>query len=253
MRPLTTLLLLMGLLSFLFGCEPAKSPFSKSDGAWLYNKTPIAGADAPTFTPLDNHYAKDRSRVFHADTYRKGQEYYTIKHDRIVEIAGADPASFTVMKLGYARDARRIYFEGEPFPVKDAASFELLDYGFARDRVSGYYHQGEVPGSAGGTFAALDTHYAKDASKVFYADLDSGSGAHALRTRSVVLQGAAPDSFKLLEGGYAVGTRHVYYRGAVVAGADAASFRMLEPSTAEADAQDANATYQRGERVAKVK
>jgi len=253
MRSLLTSILLTGLLSLLFGCDSKTSPFTKSDGLWHYNKTPITIADAATFAPLDNHYAKDRSRVFHADTYRKGQEYFTIKHDRIVEITGADPASFKVMAQGYARDSRRVYFEGVPFAVKDVASFELLDYGFARDRISGYYQQVEVPGSAGGTFAALDSHYAKDASKVFHADFDTGGGAHPPRARSVVLEGAVPDSFKLLDGGYAVGTRHVYYRGVAIAGADPATFRMLEPPAADADAQDARATYQRGQRAGGTK
>jgi len=250
MRSLLTSILLTGLLSLLFGCDSKTSPFTKSDGLWHYNKTPITIADAATFAPLDNHYAKDRSRVFHADTYRKGQEYFTIKHDRIVEIAGADPASFKAMAQGYARDARRVYFEGVPFAVKDVASFEILDYGFARDRLSGYYQQEEVRGSAGVTFTVLDSHYAKDASKVFHADLDTGGGAHPPRARSVVLEGTAPDSFKLLDGGYAIGARHVYYRGVAIAGADVTSFRMLEPPTAGADAQDARATYQRGKRAA---
>ena len=33
-------------------------------------KRAIAGADAATFTPLSDHYAKDRHRVYYADTYR---------------------------------------------------------------------------------------------------------------------------------------------------------------------------------------
>ena len=270
--------MLMGILSFLFGCDAKKSPFAKVDGAWRYHETTIANADPATFAALDDHHAKDKARVFYADTYRDGKEYFSIRHDRIVEIAGADPASFGIMSGGYARDARGVYFEGVRFPVKDLATFELLDYGFARDRVTGYYHQKVVDGSAGPTFAALDTHYAKDVARVYFCDLETDGGAHPYVVRAVPLRDADPASFRVLENGYAVDRSQVYfrdrilarnvasftalgrdygktptqvfYRGDPIAGADAATFVLLDPSTDAADARDARATYLLGKRTA---
>ena len=135
-RP-SRLLLLAGLAGLLAGCGPRESPFRNVDGTWHYHKTPIANADAKTFEVLADHYAKDRARVYHADTYRDGREYYAVRHDRVIEIAGADPASFRYIAREYARDAANVYFEGVRMAVADTASFELLDYGFARDRTSG--------------------------------------------------------------------------------------------------------------------
>lgn len=222
-RRVVTRLLVMGLLSLLLGCGSRDdSPFSKVDGVWHYNKTPVANADAKTFAPVDDHYAKDRARVYWADTYRKGQEYFTVRHDRIVEVKDADPATFKVMRLGYARDARNIYYEGARFPVRDAATFELLDYGFARDRVAAYYHEAEIAGSEPSTFAAIDTHYGKDARQVYYGNFVTDGGSHSPRARAVA-----------------------------IASADPASFRRLETTTGQADAEDARATYKQGVRTPK--
>jgi hypothetical protein len=186
---------------------------------WHYHKTPVASADAASFAPLDDHYAKDRTRVFFADTYREGKEYYAISHDRISEVAGADTASFKILSRGYARDARSVYFEGARFAVRDVATFELLDYGFARDRVAGYYHQTEVPGSAGESFAALDLHYAKDARHVFHGEIDTDGTARA--------------------------------RIVLVKHADPATFKLLDTPTESTDAEDSRATYKKGKRTPK--
>ncbi len=59
-------LLLAGLM-LLAGCGPQESPFRNVDGTSHYNKTPIIQADAKSFEVLADHYAKDRTRVYHAD------------------------------------------------------------------------------------------------------------------------------------------------------------------------------------------
>ncbi len=211
--------MIVGLLSILFGCgvKEKESPFQKKDGAWYYYSTLIAEADADTFQVLSPHYAKDRNRVYHCDTYRESQDYFTTKKSRVTVLERADASSFRPLEHGYARDRAQVYFEGVAFPVKDIETFQLIDYAFARDRASGYYHQRPVPGSDGATFAPLDDHYSKDAKNVFYSFLEPAPG-EPLR-------------------------KHVR-----IAGADAASFVVLDP-TAEPDAKDRNHTYRKGKRV----
>lgn len=215
-------LTIVGLLSLLFGCGSRDSPFTRVDGVWHYHNTPIANADAKTFAAVDDHYAKDRARVYYADTYRDGKEYFSVRHDRIVEVRDADPATFKAMRLGYARDSRNVYFEGVRFPVRDAAGFDLLDSGFSRDSVAAYYHQGEIAGSEPASFTPIDLHYAKDARRVYYADLVTDGGSHEPRSRIVA-----------------------------IAGADPASFHRLDTTTEKADAEDARATYLPGVRTPK--
>jgi hypothetical protein len=268
-------ILAMGLLSFLFGCGEEEAPFRKKDGAWHYLESPIEGADAKSFEALSKHYAKDTNRVYHADTYRKGQEYYTIKHTRIRVIEGADPATFRYLKDEYARDRSSMYYEGTAFPVKEIETFELLEFGFARDRVSGYYRQRPIPGSDGSTFAVVDSSYSKDASKVFYSALEPrGQGPNPW---TAPVRGARPDSFRILDFSHATDAAQVYYRGEPltkevgsfvvlkygysktatrvyydgkpVQGADAASFATLEESTDAADARDRNETFKHGRKA----
>jgi len=136
----------MGLLSFLFGCGEKEGPFQQKEGAWYYLETLIEGADAKSFQVLSKHYAKDKNRVYHGDTYRDGREYYMIKHSRAKVLEGADPATFRYLNYDYARDRASVFYEGVAFPVKDVETFELLDRAFARDRVSGYYQQRPIPG-----------------------------------------------------------------------------------------------------------
>lgn len=269
-------LLLTGLLALLCGCD-SKAPYQRKDGAWYfedvrlqdasqpftplnagfakgaqaawYRSRAIEGADVASFEALDKHHAKDAKQVWYGDTYRTGQDYFTTKRIRLRMIAGADAPSFRLMTAqpGYARDSARVYFDGEPFKVADLESFEPLDYAFARDRVQGYYQQRPVPGSEGAGFVALDTHHAKDGRHVFHVDIEPRQGNEAApRLRSLRLAGADPATFRLLDWGYALDARQVFHRGQAIAGADAATFETLSPSTDAADARDAKRSYRDG-------
>jgi hypothetical protein len=270
-------ILAMGLLSFLFGCGETKNPFEQKDGAWYYLESLIEGADAKTFQVLNENYAKDKDRVYYGDTYRKGQEYYAIKHSRVKVLDRADPATFRYLNYDYARDKSSVFYEGVAFAIKDIGTFELIDRAYARDRVTGYYHQRPIPGSDGASFVVLGSSYSRDARQVFYSTLVP-RGTDPIR-RSTPIKGALPESFKVLDSdGYAADASQAYYQGEVltkdaatfkrlelgyaktgtvvyfegkpVAGADAASFEMMLERIAEGvDARDRNATYRRGERT----
>src|SRR4029450_12827655 len=112
----------MLLVDALAACEKTPPPFTRDGDVWKYRDSVIAGADAKTFAPLSDHYAKDRHRVYYADTYRDGKEYFSIAHPRVAVIEGADAATFRYIARGYARDARHVYDEGTRHAVKDAAS-----------------------------------------------------------------------------------------------------------------------------------
>ena len=102
----------------LSACGKSEPEFVLKDGAWHYRTAAIAQADAASFKPLDSHYAKDRRQVYWGDSYRKGQEYYSIRHDRVLAIAGADAQSFRLLPHDYARDAASLYYEGRKLAVR---------------------------------------------------------------------------------------------------------------------------------------
>jgi hypothetical protein len=269
--------LLMVAAPLLAGCDARSGAFRQVDGGWRYKDTPIPDADPRTFAALDDHYAKDRSRVYHADTYRDGKEYFMIAHDRVAVVAGADPASFAVLGRGYAKDAANVYLDGARVAVRDPRTFELLEDNFARDRTTGYYLHGEVAGSDGATFAAIGNRYAKDAARVYFADLVIGDGDRRPYVRSAPLPGAQGATFRVLDAGYAADagqayyrdqvlsrdvasfavlafdyaktSTEVYHRGAVIPGADAATFATFDAPTDAGDARDAKRTYAQGRPV----
>ena len=297
----------MGLLSFIFGCGGSDSPYHREKGKWYFKKdalslekgetlTPLSkkfaksnrtayfesstiadNIDVATFEALSDHYAKDRNSVWYCDTYRKGQEYYTVKHYRTLRLAGADAPSFRMLDNVYARDTNRVYRDGDAFMVRDINTYQRIGDQHAKDRISGYYMRAEIKGSDGSTFAFVDGHYSKDAKHVFWSDYDSEKGAHAPVELSVTLPGAdpatfavikdsyasdanqvyydgrilskAPTAFRVLENGYAVSDRDVFYRGDVLKDADVASFVVLSPTEIGVTAQDKHGKFNYEKRV----
>jgi hypothetical protein len=262
----------MALLAWLFGCDNNKAPYQRKDGAWyfedqalpgvseltvlnrrfaksatqaFFRATPIIGADPASFQALDEHHARDGRQVWHADTYRDSQDYFTTRRIRIRRLEGADAASFRLLGDDYASDTKRVWHEGTTFPVKDAATFQVLDRGFARDRQQGYHLQAAIPGSDGATFTVLDDQHARDARSFFHTHMDLGQSPPRVVSRRIAEADAA--SFQALEGsGYARDARHVYWHGRPLAGANAASFALLPMGTSGADAADATRRYLRG-------
>ena len=273
----TVTIAIVGLLSFLVGCKPTTTLFETRDGVWHYNGTPIEGSDSASFEVVAEHYARDRSRVFFLDTYRSSQDYFTTRRSRIFVVKDADPKSFRYLDEGYAKDASHVFHEGVAFPVKDVGTFELLQYGFARDSVAGYYRREVVPGSVGRTFAVVDAHCSKDSTHVFFSDLSTDGGATPPHVKTIRLRGADPvtiasmeddyaadagqayyrgvvlpsdaASFEALSLGYAKTSSKVFYEGAPIRGADAATFAVLERLGEGADARDARTLYLQGRRT----
>ena len=214
-----SLLLLAAALAVLAACQKSPPPFTRDGEVWRYRETPIAGADASTFVPLSDHYAKDRRRVYYANTSRDGKEYYSVAHPRVTVIEGADAGTFRYLDRGYARDATHVYDEGVRRPVSDAASFALLDYVFARDNAMAYCHVTPIAGSDAASFVVLDSHYAKDRSRVYWCAIESDGGARRPYVKIVALD------------------------------ADVATFAVSDIVGGDSDARDARGAWKRGERV----
>ncbi len=261
--------------------KPLNESFARDARRGYYRDQAIADSDGPSFEALGEHEARDRRAVYYADTYRKGQEYWSIRHLRVSIVRDADPASYRLLAHGYARDRQRAFFEGTAFTVRDVDSFTPLNTLFAKDKLRGYYRRVEIAGSDGATFSLVDDredHYARDARQVYHTHVDPDDPQFGARPVVRVLRGADPASFQALERGYArdaaqvwyEGTpltrdvagfellprsyartsKQVFYQGKPVAGADAASFSELEDPSEEADARDRNRRYLQGARVA---
>ena len=271
---------LLPLACWLAGCDGGG--YTVKAGHWHYEERPLERVHADSFKPLDRHFARDRDSgyyrgsvvpgshggsfqvlgeheardhraVFYADTYRKAQEYWSVRHNRVFEIAGADAASFRVLSQGYAVDRAQAYFEGEAFRVHHAASFEPLQGGFARDRERAYYDRIEIPGSHGASFAMVDPHdssYARDRGQVVHGHIEINTPGRAPHPVVRVLQGARVADTRVLGAGYASDGRQVWYRGDKLAGADPTSFEVLPQANDEADARDSGGIYLRGRRRA---
>jgi len=282
MRTILSLLLRLslGLLFGLAGCE-GDSGYRKSAGQWAhdgdaftpedaatfraidslfardaqrgyYRGSAVVGSDGASFEALSEHEARDRHAVYYCDTYRKGQEYWSIRHLRVERIRDADPASYRTLGQGYARDARRVYADGVAFSVRDVATFEPLAADYARDAQRGYYARAEIPGSDGPSLAIVDERdpsYARDRSHVYHGHSESDLPNRGPRPVVRTLQQADPATLHVLGRGYAADARHVWYRGVPMAGADAASFQVAEAFVGDTDASDSHGAWNLGRRV----
>jgi hypothetical protein len=222
----------------------------------------VVGADAGSFHPFNDDYARDKSRVYYHDA----------------AISGADASSFKVLGDGYALDKSRAYYRGGEIPGAEVSTFRLLDSagsGLAKDR--NHVWAGREPISNDPThfqllsrdlakdsaavfcgfkvisddpshfevvrFSKKDQHddYAKDSRAVYY--LERGS-----TTDCLPIPGADPATFHRLNDSpwnYAADDQHVYYLNRLIVGADPRTIRVLLDIGNDACAADAQHAYSR--------
>lgn len=217
----------------------------------------LLGADADSFEELEDWLGRDNSHVWY--------------EARLVE--GCDPQTVKAIKKGLIRDKKDYYFEGAPLQVKDMETFEIVEFNeyclWAKDSKCGYYDSTHIEGidyetfKSAGTFVAKDKNhvyrfgkllpqadpetfedmegcYMKDKNHLWYEDSimpDAvGQSAdskwnYAWDSKHVwyngqLLKGADPKTFEVLKSGYyAKDAKHVWYHDEIVKGADAASFK----------------------------
>jgi len=238
--------------------EPLDARFARDKERGYFRGAEIEGSDGANFVVVSDNEARDRNSVYHCDTYRNAQEYWSIQYLRIVRIEGADAATYGTLGKGYARDKHRVYVDGMPFTVRDPASFEPLEGDFGRDAERGYYARMEIPGSHGPSFEnidASDTAYARDRAKGYYGWRDQEHLDPTGKPRRVVrtLGGADPAMLRVLGRDYAVDARPVWHQGQVVVGADPATFAVDACYQGAADASDKSGAWSAGRRMVVAK
>jgi hypothetical protein len=136
--------------------------FARDRLVGYYDDIPIPGSDGASFTPLDDHYARDRAQIYFADK-DLGQSPIVARSWRL---EGALLDSFEALEGRYARDARRAYHNGKPLPVSDGGRLEVVSLGYAKTQTKVFYEGKEVRGADAASFAMLqpitDTADARD-------------------------------------------------------------------------------------------
>ncbi|MEW6688156.1 MAG: DKNYY domain-containing protein [Pseudomonadota bacterium] len=160
-------------------------------------------------------YRIERGEVIHVNH----SDHRQIRQTRMI---GADPASFRALGpsecfAGYAADRKAVYYEGARIAGADPQSFRPLEDNYAphlawyaMDRERWYGAGVPLASRRGGELRIVNPGYATHPEGVFY-------GSRRLER----------DDFEVLGfGGYARSRSHVYFRGEVIAGVDARSFRL---------------------------
>lgn len=195
--------------------------FAKDSATAYYKDKAFAYADVATFEAVDEHYAKDKNKVYYCDEYREGQNYYLTKRQTIAEVNDAHPASFVSLDYGYGKDRDRAYFEGNAFSVKDVATLVSIDRHFSKDNVHAYLDLIPVAGSEGETFELIDRNFAQDAHHIYYYSY-TGDEKYAIARLS-----CDKATFEILDYQYSRDKDHVFFLGSIMDGAKPAAFTVL--------------------------
>lgn len=166
---------------------------------------------------------------------------FTVASDS--EIPQADAASFELLRdsLAWARDHNSVFFAGQLVPSADPSTIRVLlaagqPSGWAADDHQVYRFGEPLPGADPTTFSSFEenTEWGRDRDNVYYGQ--------------TLIEGAEPETFRLLDGGaegWARDVAYVYRDGERVDGLDATTFVLLEGGYFH----DKNALYYRGDPV----
>jgi len=226
--------------------------FAKDAVQAYYRGSPIPGSDPSTFELLGEHEARDRRTVYWCDTYRKGQDYYTVRYNRIEPVAEADPAAYRVLKYDYGSDGKRVFKEGQRLrAVRDPASFEVFTPQLSRDGKRAYFQDIEIPDSDGATFEIVDVHddaWVRDARHAWHVRYGQPASGQPVKREVRLLVGANANALRPLGQEYATDGVRIWWRAAALADVDLASFAPVE-SDEKMDARDVRGSFVRGKRT----
>jgi hypothetical protein len=233
------------------------SRFARDSVQGYYRGTPIPGSHGPSLEVLGKNEVRDHQAVYWADTYRKGQEYYMIRHNRVETITGANPARYQVLKWGYAKDGSHAYREGQRLKgVRDPASFEALTPRLSRDMRRAYFEDVEIPDSDGASFQIIDVHddaWVRDHQRAWHVSSGQPEAGEPARREVQLLKKVQPAALRPLGRQYASDGQHVWWRGRLLQDAQAATFAVIDQeaasSPAKSDARDASGLFERGRRL----
>lgn len=187
------------------------SNWTTQDGKVLWRHYPVRGADAKSFVPIDETWAKDAKHVYCQYSILKGADvstfevlnplwardrttaYYT--HGRIAEAnastfkaldTGIVPVGdgHDALHAGFATDGDSVFFYmmtiGKPskLPKADSASFQVVGPRFGRDFKAAYFERFRIPRADPAGLSFLGGLYCTDGERVFHGT-DVVVGAHA--------------------------------------------------------------------------
>lgn len=231
---------------------PIDGLFAKDAVQAYYRGGPIPGSDPSTFEVLSKHEARDRRAVYWCDTYRKGQDYYTVRYNRIETIADADPVAYKVLKYDYASDGARVFKEGQQLRgVHDPASFEVFTPRLSRDAKRAYFEDIEIPDSDGATFEIPDVHddaWVRDHKHAWHVRNGQPEAGQPVKREVALLVGANAAALRPLGQEYATDGVHLWWRAVMLVDVDRASFAPVE-SDSTMDARDVRGAFVRGKRT----
>lgn len=207
--------------------------FAKDSTTAYYKERAFQYADVATFQAVDDHYAKDKNKVYYCDEYREGQNYYMTKKQTIEELDNVIAASFVSLGNGYGKDAKRAWYCEKSFAVKDVTTLTSIDRNFSKDNVQAYLNCVPVKESDGKTFEITDPGFAKDSKHVYYYASD-GEGKY-----NISILPCDVKTFKIIDYRFSKDTNKVFFLGFTLKDADAATFEVLSAGYSK----DKNAVY----------
>jgi len=157
----------------------------------------------------------------------------------------ADAWTFKILTSGYAHDQRQVYFLGSTLPAADVASFVVLSNADTGQDKNHVYHGATVISDDPAHFEFLGGSLTKDSQHVYWANqvisddpahlvviAQAGGYSYFKDSQTVFIQGnpmagADPASFQVIQEDYAQDQHHLYYFDQVIAGADPATFKVL--------------------------
>ena len=189
---------------------------------------------------------------------RGGKVYYNRGFpDGPFVMSTADAWTFKVLTSGYAHDQRQVYYLGSSIPGADVPTFVVLSTAETGQDKNHVYQGVAVISDDPAHFEFLGGPLTKDSQHVYWNNqvisddpahlvviAESGGYSYVKDTQTVFIQGnpiagADPATFQVLQEDYAQDQHHLYYFDQVIAGADPATFKVL----ASPYAQDAQSVF----------
>ncbi|MEO6818998.1 MAG: DKNYY domain-containing protein [Ginsengibacter sp.] len=195
--------------------------FAKDSVLAYYKERSFDDADVPTFEALDEHYAKDKNKVYYCDEFREGKNYYFTKRQEITQLENVIPASFVSLGNEYGRDAEHAFFRGKKFAVKDVASLKSIDINFAKDTIQAYLNRLPIKESDGKTFEITNRNFARDSKHIYYYAFDGET------KYNIAILPCDPQTFKIIDDFYSKDAHKVFFLGFTIKDADPATFEVL--------------------------
>ena len=228
----------------------------------------IEKADPRTFTALSERYSKDKDNAFYecslienadANTFEVTAGFLARDSTNVFRsgklVPNADPDTFGHLKhrfsnLNFYTDNQHVYYFSDIVRDADPATFEVIGSYFFKDHRRAFFCSKrchtidnidietfrEVPINSSW---ANDRVFARDKNKVFFC------AEHEASNPCSPLPGSDPGSFEYIGKYFSKDANNVFFRDALVKGADAPTFEMFEADDQKGlyRARDASRTY----------